>query len=222
MILAVALLLQAAPVPDVAPQDRRAFDRALTRRLSRSGLVLPNTEVRTVMVDPIATCLQKQASKDTERFLSTSLISPEEYQRGVKLLEKHRSCLGQVRSITMPIPRLRGALAQRRLLNQTTLLDTFASRSPQKMNRVPAVEGRPFLVLYATCLTMSQPAWAAALLRTPTRSAAEKRQFAQFGSTLNDCMPVDRSYNVDIPALRDEMAAVVDRMIASGDGAKNA
>lgn len=222
MILTVALFLQAAMAHNVAPQDRRALDREMTRRLRRAIPMASNIELRSLSIEPIATCLHKEAAKDTDRFLSTSLMSKEEFERGTKLLEKHRSCMGRVMSIAMPVPVLRGALAQRRLLAQQSTLDTFAGQTARPMGRVPVAEGRPFIVAYATCLAVSQPGWTAAFLRTPSRSPGEKRQFMQFGDALKNCMPVDRSYNVDMPALRDEMAAVVDRLVTYGDGAKNA
>ncbi|TPG12671.1 hypothetical protein [Sphingomonas oligophenolica] len=211
-----ALLALAQPAALSSAQVEKKTGHTMPRPPSN----LPeNFETKTVAIDRIADCLIKHASKDATKFLQTPLLSGDEQVKGRHLLSAHASCFGRAFLFATPVPVLRGALAERRLASTSGALDSFARRTPAQFGRVPSIDGRPFLVGYAGCLAVTQPGWTSAFLRAPRESATERRQFMQFGDSLKACMPVDATYHVDIPALRDEMAAVVELMIAHGDGA---
>lgn len=152
-------------------------------------------------------CLFKQAPRESTKLLRTELDSLQERDLARTLARGHGSCIrGPVLSGRSGA--IRGAVAQAALFANTALLDTLARHPTAAPLRPPMADGRRFLIEYAQCLVAADPPHTAAFLRTPYSSDAEQGAFLDYGETLKACMPLGEQYRVDIPDIRNQIAAI--------------
>ena len=131
-------------------------------------------------------CLFKQAPRESTELLRSELASPEERTLAKRLAEDHVSCI-HGRGISGYSGAIRGAVAQAALLRDRTLLDALARRAAAPAMRPPRARGRQFLIAYAQCLIAADLA---------------------YGNALTSCMPFGEQFHVDIPDLRNQVAAI--------------
>jgi len=152
-------------------------------------------------------CLFKQAPRESTKLLRTVLDSPQEREAAKTLANGHTSCI-RGRVISARSGAIRGAVAQAAFVRDPTLLEALTRRAGATPTRPPAADGRRFLIEYARCLVAADPQHTAAFLRTPYGSDAERNGFLAFGDTLKACMPLGEQYHVDIPDIRNQIAAI--------------
>jgi hypothetical protein len=152
-------------------------------------------------------CLFKQAPRESTELLRSELASPKERTLAKRLAEDHVSCI-HGRGISGYSGAIRGAVAQAALLRDRTLLDALARRATAPAIRPPRARGRQFLIAYAQCLIAADPQHTVAFLETPYSSDAERSGFLAYGNALTSCMPFGEQFHVDIPDLRNQVAAI--------------
>ena len=160
-----------------------------------------------VQLGDFGSCLLRQAPRESAKLLRTPLDSPEERELVRTIALGHESCVrGAI--LSGRTGAIRGAIAQAALMGNPSLLDTLARSPSTAPVRPPMADGRRFLIEYAQCLVATDPRHTAAFLRTPYSSDAERDAFLDYGETLKSCMPIGERYDVSIPDIRNQVAAI--------------
>jgi len=160
-----------------------------------------------VQIDDFASCLLRQAPRDSVKLLHSQLDSQEERSEAQMLAVGHSACI-HGRVLSARTGQIRGGLAQAFLLRDPGLLDALAARPASAIVRPPFADGRAFVIEYAQCLVGARPAQTAAFLRTAFHSETERTAFLAYDGALSACMPFGAQYDVNIPDVRNQIAAI--------------
>lgn len=194
-----------------------AFVSVLAVAVAQSSIVPADAQTlisKQVELGDFGACLLKQARGQSTKLLGTTLGSSEERELAITLARGHNACI-RGRVLTGQTGAIRGAVAQAVLFRDPVLLDRLAARPTAPAIRPEKADGRRFLIAYATCLTTAEPGKTAAFLHSGYGTAEERTGFLAYGDTLKACMPVGQEYQVDIPDLRNQIAAIAYQLAGS-------
>lgn len=152
-------------------------------------------------------CLVRQGPKLSEKLARTPLASPQERQAVLTLTNAHSNCVKGV-VLSGKVGAIRGAVAQALLDRDAKLLDTLAARPDAPAVRPAKAEGRALVITYATCLLDAAPARTAAFLRTKVAGADQRPAMLAYDEVLKQCTPEGIEYRLDLPDLRNHLAAI--------------
>ena len=175
---------------------------------------------RAPVVSAFAACAARQSPGLARSLMAAEIDSREERERARQLFRANRGCLNGRMVLSSRTGEVRGAVAEALLERDPNAAARLSAMRARPAERAAQAEGRRFIANYARCLADAEPVKAVRWLSTEPQSPAEGEALADFGDSLNDCMPMGFAYRIDRFDVRNHLAMRLYEIAFASEGAR--